>query len=347
MAWEKLPVSNNSGKFEGKVTLIIPFRNEEKNLQELFLSLKQIQSSNLEIILVDDQSEDDSWKISESMKGKITGLRLLGSDGVGKKAALDLGIRTSEGEIILTTDADCSFSSGWVSIMTEPFSNTKVQLVAGPVLTPKKSDSFFQSFQQADWSSILLLTAFGFKEQKPLMCSGANLAFRKSAFEEVRGYEGNENILSGDDEFLLKKISKHFGPKSCYYSASKKNLVITSPISSWSELFNQRIRWASKWKSHGLNFHLLSSTLSFLSQVVWVLSFLLLFKGPMGLLCFSLIWLVKVGSEKQVLGSVLRTFDQKISWFGWIGTSLIHPIYVIFVVIGAIRGKFIWKGRSN
>ena len=130
--------------------------------------------------------------------------KLIRSAGSGKKAALQSGVHAAKTDLILTSDADCRWKSSWPQQMKAPFSNSSVQLVAGPVLT-EKSDGFLAGFQLLDWASILLLTGFSFAQKKPLMCSGANLAFRKSAFLRVFGYAGNEHWLSGDDEFLLKK----------------------------------------------------------------------------------------------------------------------------------------------
>ena len=75
----------------------------------------------------------------------------------------------------------------------------------------------------------------------------ANLAFRKSAFVEVDGYAGNMDIPSGDDEFLMRKISGRF-PGSIRFLNSADAVVSTRPQESVGAFFAQRLRWAAKWK---------------------------------------------------------------------------------------------------
>lgn len=328
------------------ISLIIPFRNESKLAEPLAKELGKISPEVTEILLVDDQSEDDSFALFSELVHVNSKIRILQSPGTGKKAALDLGIQQARGEIILTSDADCSFAEGWVKEMAAPFQNPKVQLVAGPVLTKADPRIFQEVFQQIDWASILLVTQFSFQSGKPLMCSGANLAFRKSAFARVGGYTGNQHHPSGDDEFLLKKISGEFGPESCIYLPIKEALVLTLPQPSWYALFNQRIRWASKWKEHGSVIHAFTAVLAALTQWILLFSFILPIAGSWGIWLFIGIWAGKLASERWVLEKVFRSLG-RIPGRYWALTSLFHPFYVIGVSIGSIWGKFEWKGRSN
>ena len=60
-------------------------------------------------------------------------------------------------------------------------------------------------FQQLDFLSLQGATIGSFGIKKPFMCNGANFAYTKAFFKELNGFEGNENIASGDDVFLLQK----------------------------------------------------------------------------------------------------------------------------------------------
>lgn len=179
------------------------------------------------------------------------------------------------------------------------------------------------------------------------MCSGANLSYRKSAFLEAMGYEGNRDFSSGDDEFLLKKIVKTFGAESCIYLPFAENLVQTKPEPSWKALINQRVRWAGKWKAHRSFSHAVSAVFSFLVQFVWLGSIGLLTLGSLGILIFGLVWTSKILGEKRSLGKVLRSLGIKYRKTDSVLTSFIHPIYVLAVGFGAVVGNFTWKGRRN
>jgi cellulose synthase/poly-beta-1,6-N-acetylglucosamine synthase-like glycosyltransferase len=180
-----------------------------------------------------------------------------------------------------------------------------------------------------------------------LICSGANLAYRKSAFLEVRGFEGNRDFPSGDDEFLLKKIVKTYGARSCVYLPFAENLVQTTPETSWKALLNQRVRWAGKWKAHRSFWHAVSAVFSFIVQFVWLSSFGLLGFGSLGILVFSLAWSFKILAERRSLGKILTSLGIHYRKTDSVLTSFLHPIYVLTVGIGAIVGNFTWKGRRN
>ncbi|MFO0004606.1 MAG: glycosyl transferase family 2, partial [bacterium] len=77
------------------------------------------------------------------------------------------------------------------------------------------------------------------------MANGANLAYPKTVFTEVNGYAGADQIASGDDFFLLHKISDSY-PDRIAYLKSKQAIVRTAAQENWSNFLQQRIRWASK-----------------------------------------------------------------------------------------------------
>ena len=204
--WRLEDVKVPSAKNDFKVSLLIPFRNEIGNLPSLVNEIQKLQPSIYEVILVDDHSEDGSRKFLENAFQDLTNIKIFKNKGFGKKEAVSLGVSIASGEIICCSDADCRFNENWIENITTPFQSESVQLVAGPVIS-SGATSFFSSFQQIEWGSILLVTNYFFTKSKPLMCSAANMAYRKSAFEEVNGYQGNLDYSSGDDEFLLKKIA--------------------------------------------------------------------------------------------------------------------------------------------
>jgi len=329
-----------------QATLIIPLRNEEDNIASLRFAIRGITYPLLEVILVDDHSEDETLQMLYKSFGELENIKILENPGAGKKEAIKCSISISKGEVILTSDADCFWKNSWVEEMLESFENPSINMVAGPVLS-KQKPGILSGFQLMEWASILLVTNFGFAINKPVTCSAANLAYRRSAYEKVNGFQGNENNPSGDDEFLLKKIINEFGPKSVLYKPLKENLVITQPESSWKDLIYQKIRWAGKWKSHKSLFHTIFALIPFFFQLIWLSSFLLLFQGKLGFLSFFLLWSSKILVESLAFERILRSLENPFKLPDLIITSFIHPFYVVGIGIGIIRGKFLWKGREN
>ena len=345
----KWPIQPPKTDFLGEnssVCLVIPVRNERENLETLFSEIRKLDYAKLQILLVDDQSDDDTFCLLTETLKRDDRVKVLKSPGTGKKRALEFGVTNTEAELIICSDADCRFPKDWVSKMLGPFSDPTIQLVCGPVIT-EQQQTFFQRFQQIEWASVLLLTQYFFSRNQPLMCSGANLVYRKSAFVAVKGYDQNREQLSGDDEFLLKKIIARFGEKSCVYLPYPENLVITLPQRDFSHLINQRVRWAGKWSAHRDWTHAISAVISFLIQWVWLWSVLLFKCEEAGILAFMVVWLGKISAEKSAFGGMLSGFGFRHSISDFVKSGLIHPFYVLTVAVGAFRGKFEWKGRSN
>lgn len=331
-----------------KVALIIPFRNEASNILKLAGQLRDSVPSSWEIIWVDDHSEDSSLQmILRWIKANgFEGWQVLAANGMGKKRALQTGILFSSADIIVTTDADVGLDQNAFRELIQPFSDSDVKLVAGPVIS-QADNGLFACFQQIEWASILLVTGAFFQVGKPLMCSGANLAFRKKAFLDVDGYQGNEHVMSGDDEFLLKKIVKKYGPSSTVFLATKKALIFVPPADSVGEFLQQRMRWGSKWKSHGSLLHSASALFAALFTMFPIVALLFFLIGPLNGWVLAIIWIGRFICDFLVLGRVLSALGVHLRWFYFLVTGVIHPLYVFAISLGIFRGGFIWKGRKS
>jgi len=332
------------------VSLVIAIRNEQANLAALFAQLNQLNYPQLEVLLVDDQSEDGSVALlqqaAEQAQAAGRHWQVLQSTGSGKKAAISTALAVARGELIVTTDADCGFSPDWISGLIAPFYDQNIQLVAGPVMTTPHPHYYFSAFQQVEWSSILLVTHMSFRTGVPFMCSAANMAYRKAAFEAVNGYTGNGQYLSGDDEFLLKKITKKYGKTAFRYLNSQKLLVRTMPQPHWKAYLTQRARWASKWRLHNLG-HILLALVPFALQLSFLASPFLLWLGTAGALTFVLLWACKWVAEYLVVRPILRSFGYGLTLSGSLFTCVIHPIYAMATAIWTLSGRWEWKGRKQ
>jgi len=343
--WKLTSRITSNTKKNFRVSLVIAIRDELENLPSLVSEIQKLQKSVYEVILIDDHSEDGSLEYLIDRFQGVERVRILRNQGAGKKEAISTAVSAASGDIICCSDADCQFSSHWIEVICEPFNSDAVQLVAGPVMSVG-SPSYFSKFQQLEWSSILMVTNYFFSVSKPLMCSAANMAYRKSAFVEVGGYVGNLDQLSGDDEFLLKKISNRYPKGSGVYINQLEALVFTKSQKDWASLIQQRIRWAAKWKAHRSILHAFSAMLSFFIQLVWLGSVMLLFQGIYGFFVFFIVWGVKIMIEKLMLSKPLNTYFIFQKTIDFVLTSVIHPIFVLVVGMKALRGKFTWKGRS-
>ncbi|MFO7622470.1 MAG: glycosyltransferase, partial [Bacteroidales bacterium] len=98
------------------VSVIIACRNEEKNMEKLLrhLAAQDYPPHLFEVIVVDDNSDDQTACIASSFDRSMN-LKVISNEGSGKKNAIRTGIGSSQGRLIITTDADCRMGTGWIS----------------------------------------------------------------------------------------------------------------------------------------------------------------------------------------------------------------------------------------
>ena len=92
------------------LSIVIPLFNEEESLPELSAWIEKVMLENnfsYEIIMIDDGSTDDSWKVIEQLRAgnsNIKGIKF--QRNYGKSAALNEGFKAAQGEVVITMDAD-------------------------------------------------------------------------------------------------------------------------------------------------------------------------------------------------------------------------------------------------
>jgi cellulose synthase/poly-beta-1,6-N-acetylglucosamine synthase-like glycosyltransferase len=175
------------------------------------------------------------------------------------------------------------------------------------------------------------------------MCNGANFAYKKSFFQEIGGFNGNDQIASGDDVFLLQKAIARF-PKEVHYLMSKSNIVRTKPLNDWKMLFHQRVRWVSKTVSFQSVFGIGLGLVVFITNTTWlfILGFLLF-----GLISFQTVFvfsLLKFSVEIILVNKANQFLTNKKLQYLFMGV-LYYPFFSTNVVLHSLFGKYEWKGR--
>lgn len=331
-------------------SIIVPFRNEEKNLPKL---LKSISNLNypvelLEIILVDDFSTDASericinWRLANGLieSTLLENLRLSNSP---KKDAISRAIPIVKNKWIITTDADCIVPKNWLQTLDNFIQNKQPEMVVGAVVY-KTKNNWFHHFQQLDLMSLQGTTIGSFGLGKPFMCNGANFAYTKNLFQEIGGFSGINNTASGDDVLLLQKAIAYTKDKVCYLK-NEDFIVKTKPINDFYELFMQRVRWASKTSNYQTNYPKLLAVIVLAMNVSLVVSFGLWYFGKFDLRLFAMALILKYGVDYLLLYKTNRYLRNK-ALIPPLASSLFYPIFSSFVGIYSLFGSFNWKGRK-
>ncbi len=328
-----------------KISVVVAMRNEASTVSALLSALLDQDYSNYEVILVDDHSSDSTREAIHLYKKnnpeRAGTIRLIRNHGTGKKAALTSGVIAATGDIIATTDADAIVPSQWLSHIDRMFSDEKVHFVMGGVAL-QQDGTLFSDMQAIEFSSLIGTTASTAAIGIPTMANGANMSYRKATFEEVGGYHDNMHIPSGDDEFLLRKIAT-LHPDSIRFMNEPEVVVRTKTVTTWSEFFNQRVRWAGKWRYNTSLITMFTAVYVFLVQLAIATSFLQL--SVSGWLPILILLTIRFVLEGILLNSVARFSGVRWDWRAFVLLQVTYPFYVLMVSIAAQFMTYTWKDR--
>jgi poly-beta-1,6-N-acetyl-D-glucosamine synthase len=338
-----LPIS----KFTRKVSLIIPLRDEEKNIERLLEDLERqtIQKEIFEVILINDHSGDNTLSIANRAIQELSiDVKIIASEGEGKKAAIETGIAKSSGEIIVTTDGDCRVGPNWLKTLVSYLEEKNAAMICGPVRFIYSAGIWDQGLMM-EFAVLQAIGAATLNMRIPTMCNGANLAYLKGAFVEVNGFEGNKHIPSGDDEFLMHKFSRLY-PGDVHFLKSQEAIVETKS-SSGLEWFNQRKRWASKWKGYEIKSPKLVASAIFLFNLNILFGLLLVIKEDIGVSIYLGAVGLKFFFDYLLIFKANNFFERKSNLLIFIILEFLFPVYVFCFGFLGILGNYTWKGRTS
>jgi cellulose synthase/poly-beta-1,6-N-acetylglucosamine synthase-like glycosyltransferase len=341
--FDKMKAKNQTNqKPKTSFSIVVPFRNEAENLPQLLQSIYLLDypMELVEIILVDDES-DEVFSV-QSLVFSIKVIQNERETNSPKKDAINTAIAIAKNDWIITTDADCLVQRNWLkSIDNFIQTENKKMIAAGVSYLPQ--NGFLHDFQNLDFLSLQGVTIGSFGIEKPFMCNGANFAYEKAFFNELNGFKENSDIASGDDVFLLQKALK-FDSKLVGFCTDKQSIVATKSVSSWKELFFQRVRWASKSSAYVDWFSKSLAVVVFLTNLLLVIGYcfwlmdLLTYENL--LLYFSSKFLV----DFIMIQKSANFFKQRVRFL--LICSLVYPFFTSAVALYSLLGKYTWKGRS-
>lgn len=333
---EKSFQDNNTISLE-EITLVVPFRNEEKRIKPLLDSILNSEELPAAILFVDDNSTDNTVGLIRSYLKKDLS-RILKSEEHGKKAAIRKGINHAGTPFILTMDADVRF-------LPDYFSGLK-QLKQGDlhIFPVTMSASGWKKLFEMDVYMVNSLNLVANGLFRPIAASGANLLFRKEVFEAVDSYPAHKHILSGDDQFLLADFNKK--GKEIHLHPDYHLSVNTPAPASLKELISQRSRWILKTPEVRDSFAIKIGSI----QMVTTFLFFGLIIGSLvqqNYLLFFILLAVKTISDFLLAKPYFTGIKKQGLLFLIPVYELILPIYTLFLGSIFLFFKPKWKGRNT
>lgn len=332
------------------VSIIVPFRNEEKNIIKTYTSLtsQNYPQKKFEIIFVNDSSVDNSLRLLDNLPKKINvfiySVPKDYSANAHKKRAIRFGIEKSKGEIIVTTDADCIHKKDWLQNLLK-FMDEKTGFISGPVEFIADSN-LFTSMQRIEFAGLVISGAGLIGSENPIICNAANIAYRKKAFNEVGGFTYQMSLSSGDDELLMQKIHRDTDYQ-IKFALDKNAIVLTESNLTLRDFYHQRKRWASKGLFYGDSLLLIKLVLIFsfyLSLLIQpILGFVLSTKF---FLTFIFSFLIKLSSEYIILKKGTKLLFDSSILKPFLITELLQVPYILISGFMGMFGNLVWKDRK-
>lgn len=332
--------TNNTASIS--ISVIIAVKNGENSICKMLDSLlNQNYSGNMEFVIVDDNSTDNTKLMINDYLHKDPRFKYISSD-LGssklshKKRAIDAGIKCSEYEYLLFTDIDCIIQKNWIASMAKCFQNNINYVVGHAYVNDRKS--VLNKFQRVDLFMLLFAARSMISLGSPWASIGQNQAYTKKLYNKCKGFESLSSYLQGDDSLFLQLAIKNGA--NVRFNEELDSYVISRTEKTWWNLLLQRGRWSGDanvmWKFN-LPFYFAALSTWILSISIISLVFLNYFQVVFLLLILKLIFEISF----YRLGMI--KFHQQVQYLDFIIWSIIHPIYVFIMGLVSFF-NFKWKG---
>lgn len=224
--------------FQPLVSVLVPAWNEEVGLIATIQSVFSSSYHNLEIIVINDGSTDQSDNLMRTFLDRYRGnipIRYHYQPNGGKSVALNTGLSRARGDLVITIDADSIVQKNTIQEFVKHFADPTVVAAVGTVKIGN-TQTLWGILQRLEY-----MVGFYFKRAEAVMNSiyiigGAAAAFRRSVFDTIGPYRTDH--ITEDTELTLR-LQKH-GMKIVYAASA---VVHTEGASTLSGLLRQRLRW--------------------------------------------------------------------------------------------------------
>ncbi len=323
------------------ISIVIAVKNESPNIPSLIESLKnqKYETDNFEVILVNDHSTDNTGTIISSLIAHTPNFKLIDSKEQGKKKALREGIIVAKGEVLVTTDADCQHHGLWLDTIGRHQAYQNPDMTIAPVAMVAGNGRLSELFE-LEFMALQLSTAGSALNNHPIMCNGANLAFRKSCYWKANM---KEDYISGDDMFLLINIKNKNGRID--YLKQTNALVTTPAPESYAIYLKQRSRWLRKASGYSQTNIITTATLMLAGNMAWptAVIFGLATMQATAVLVGITLFTIKYLSDYRLLKAGEEFFNIKVRHDRTLMLAVLYPAMILSIgTMTLLRNRKKW-----
>ena len=327
------------------ITIVIPFRNESHRIDDLLISLDDLDETacELNILFIDDHSLDDgkekinSWKNKTQKKVQL--IELNQTNEFGKKRAIKKGIDHSYDDWIFTLDADSKISKHFLQKFKSHISENK-EMYLLPVV--ENSSGFSLSVIESYMLSIIAFASAN--NHAPILANGTGMIFKRNLFLQLDPYNGNYHIASGDDLFFLEKVNEK-EPSKITAITAKELIIETHSPNSYANMLSRSARWVSKMNQSNLHYT------KIIGLVVILCNLSILASIGYSIFQYDLKILLSIISLKfffdiALFSMAVKFYGNKKLIFKTPMIYLFYPLHLLIVMIYLMIGNKSWKGRK-
>lgn len=337
-----------------EVSVIVPARNEADGIEACLDSLHACEypSNRYEVIVVDDRSTDGTANHVRARQPAghrehpdAPPVRLVemaetsSRTGSHKPAAVARGADAAKGDVILTTDADCTVPVGWIRSMARRCT-PETPFVAGPVAY-EHEDLFLPRLQALELMGLVAYGAGTLGLGIPTFCNSANVAYRR---EVIAAHDEAPNGAA-QDEMLLQHVA-YETDRSVAFNADPDARVTTEPAPSLDAYLQQQARWAHMGLRYPFKLPRALVVGLWLTHTVLLLTAAVAMAVPAWRQPTLLAFLGKMGADALLAVPATRHFDQ-----GNLPRSAVPTEFLLLVAVPIVGllgpfGAVEWKGRE-
>jgi len=319
------------------VSVVICARNEEDNL---FINLPLILEQdypNFEVIVVNDQSQDDSMHIIKAYQKTHPFIKYIELEknkhrNFGKKLPLTVGIKGASKDYVIVTDADCQPKSKyWLQHLANNL-NAEKQIVLG--YSPyEKSKGFLNMLIRFDTTAIAITYLSFAKTALAYMGVGRNMGYSRAKFYDVGGFKSHYHIASGDDDLFIKDAANQ---KNVAVELSPKSFVYTEPKKTWKKWISQKQRHFTTSGEYKLINKMFLGILPLSMYLMYITFFILLFNTEWQYFVLALFG-IRLLFYWVINGLLLKRLEMKDLIWCYPCFEIIHAIVMPFIYYSNTR----------
>jgi glycosyltransferase involved in cell wall biosynthesis len=327
---------------EHPISVVICARDEAANLaNNLPGVLVQEYSTTHEVVLVNDNSEDETKYLLEEFKKSFKNLNpvLLSQEAKminGKKFPLSIGIKSAKNETLLLTDADCvPASEHWMRLMQDGY-DEGIEIVLGYGAYKKKPGLInklirFETFQTA-------LQYFSYAlAGMPYMGVGRNLSYKKEVFIRNKGFSSINQMPSGDDDLFINQVANKYNTAIVI---DKDAHTLSEPKTTLHDWMNQKYRHYTTSKYYKLSHATLLAFYAISQFLVYpILITAIVFTKEYTLL--ATLWCIRM----LVQGTILRSTMKKLNELDLRPWFILFDFWSIFYYLFTLPS--VWKAPQK